>query len=62
MRLIGVLGVCGKLSEIPPNAPGGRKIEKTLETEHGLEQFRTIPHRRREATLDLPATETEPLA
>ena len=62
MRLIGVLGVCGKLSEIPLNACGGRKIEETLETKHGLEQLRTIPHRRGEATLDLPATETKPLA
>ena len=62
MRLIDVLGVCGKLSEIPLNACGSRKIEKALETEHGLEQLRTIPHRRREATLDLPATETKPLA
>jgi hypothetical protein len=37
VRLIGVVRVGGNLREIPPNTCPGDKIQKTLETEHGLE-------------------------
>jgi hypothetical protein len=58
MRLIGVVGVRCKLSEIPLHSCGPRKIQKALETKHRLEELRPISHRNRKSTLDLPATET----
>jgi hypothetical protein len=50
MRLIRVFGISRKLGQIPPNACGGRKMEKTLKAQHGLEHLRAIAHRCREAT------------
>src|SRR5215472_205414 len=62
VRLIGVIRIRSKMGKIPPETSIGRKMQKTLETKHGLEQFRAIAHRHREPTLDLPAAETEPFA